>query len=423
MKKKASTDWTTGKLLSIVLLTLFLVIVSYEIAQGGLIPLKDNIENKFDEVLILFNLKDDVAFGKCYEEKIASFEDGKKFLKAIGLDGKNVILNICKDGTCYIGTDGLDSYRTNKGIFEKFDSEEWDEYNNVFVGDLDFVKFNWELYNAGVGVLNNVKDIYDKGFTQQFVLYGDGAGINREVYAVWQNGYWRVTEREQIPDGGEWVKDGNDWVLNNYMGKMGSTTTRVKTLYSGTNDDEAIDTFTNVAWKAWDIDDNVYWNELEFNEIYDSDSARGELIRQVAGSGWSFKADDDLDIKKLKNLFTERKKKYLKDVALFEYDIKKIEKVVSGSKFTLEENKNQFPIITFSSNGKIFGLKHSVYVKMNSNFLKGIKLRYFPVSLVEWDDFEWREIGNEEYYKLPKEYFEEVRKATLISQFLKSKCK
>ena len=56
--KSGATEWTIGKLLSLILLVIFLVLVIWGYTTGGLNPLIQKAEGKFDEVLILFHLKD-----------------------------------------------------------------------------------------------------------------------------------------------------------------------------------------------------------------------------------------------------------------------------------------------------------------------------------------------------------------------------
>ena len=51
---KAAINWTVGKLINVVLLTVVLALMIYGLSSGGLGPLIDNLEAKFDEVQILF---------------------------------------------------------------------------------------------------------------------------------------------------------------------------------------------------------------------------------------------------------------------------------------------------------------------------------------------------------------------------------
>lgn len=55
--KKASGDWTVGKLLTIILLVLVLVLVVYGVVTGALNPLITKIAGYFNEAMYYFNIK------------------------------------------------------------------------------------------------------------------------------------------------------------------------------------------------------------------------------------------------------------------------------------------------------------------------------------------------------------------------------
>jgi len=61
--KEGSVQWTVGKLLSIVLLTLLLVLVIWGFSVGGMGPLMDSIEGRVNEILILLHIADDPTTG------------------------------------------------------------------------------------------------------------------------------------------------------------------------------------------------------------------------------------------------------------------------------------------------------------------------------------------------------------------------
>ena len=445
---RASVDWTVGKLLNIILALVVLALIAYGISTQSLNPLWDNISGKFDEVKILFNLKDDVSSGDCHEERVSLSGEGRDFLKAIGMEGKEVILNVCKNRICNISGEGLGDYRTNKGNFEKWDGEKWMEYNSLLVEGIGSAEFNWELYNASVGVLEDVKDLYDKGFTKKFVLYGNRKILlkKEDICASWQNGEWRVKISDKIPDGENWFKKeekiGDGWVNQTWAKPRyiaGFTAKYIKT-YSTSDDNKAIDMFADIVDGV--IDYKVHWKETiptKPDEQYISSSNYGESIETLAGNIGLLSSPDELDnkdeVKNLKSKFAVMKEKYLSEMRILVKSaggeaelgkaIEEIRKIVVGGKtFDIGIEKNiDFPIITLSFGEKKYGFRHSAYAKINSNLLSGVKLRDFPVVLVEKVGSEWKEIGNEEYYRLPKENFDEVYRATLISQFLKSRCK
>ncbi|MCK4649770.1 hypothetical protein KAT36_00920 [Candidatus Pacearchaeota archaeon] len=424
--KVGAVNWTIGKLLNVVLLVIVLVLIIYGITTGGLKPLIDSLEVKFDEVQILLGFKEALYSG-CYKTKIVDLGGGEEFLVSLGIVGRDAVLEICRDGVCSINESEIGAYRIVKGVVEKFDDGEWSVCGLVFGDRLSSVKFNWEMYHKGVDVLENagVKDLYNRGFTRQFILYGDG-----DVYAIWQNGYWRVTGGGKISNAENWVKEGENWVLKDWCGKI---IKKVKNYYSGTDDDEAIDVFAEEVRRGYD--DKVYWQETiptKPDVEYISGFGHGEIIGTLVGDiGWFFdKLDDDEEVEKLKLEFKKRKKMYLNEARLSDDDVKRLGDAIKGKKINVTgkefevgaEGTREFPIVSFSGDEK-FGLRHSFNAKMNSDFIPGVKLRYFPVNLVKWGESAWSDVGNEEYYRLYERNFKEVYEATLISQFLREKCK
>ena len=59
MNKVGATQWTMGKLLTLILSVFLLVLVLYGTQTKGFGPLKESIEGKFNEVLILIGFRDD----------------------------------------------------------------------------------------------------------------------------------------------------------------------------------------------------------------------------------------------------------------------------------------------------------------------------------------------------------------------------
>lgn len=54
-KKKASVDWTVGKLLTLVLAVVVVILVIWGTTTGGLNPLIERTGGQFNEILILLN--------------------------------------------------------------------------------------------------------------------------------------------------------------------------------------------------------------------------------------------------------------------------------------------------------------------------------------------------------------------------------
>ena len=155
--KRGAVNWTVGKLINIILVVIVLVLVVYGVTTGGLNPLIEKVEMKFDEVLIMFNLEGGSSSslsGDCYDNKVADLERGDEFLEKTGLSGESVLLGICDDGSCEMSWKDGPSYRVKDGEFEVLAGEDWVVFNLDLVGDSDEAKFYWELYNGAADILD-----------------------------------------------------------------------------------------------------------------------------------------------------------------------------------------------------------------------------------------------------------------------------
>lgn len=72
MKKRATTQWTMSKLLTMILAVFLLVLIIYGVQNKGFGPLRENIEGRFNEVLIFLGFRSDglPTCGDAYPEKI-----------------------------------------------------------------------------------------------------------------------------------------------------------------------------------------------------------------------------------------------------------------------------------------------------------------------------------------------------------------
>jgi len=408
---KGAINWTIGKLINIVLLLFVLVLVIYGMTTGGLNPLLEQVSGKFDEVLIMLNVKDDVAFQGCYLERISNLGGGNDFLKQIGMEGKDATFSVCRNARCNISIGGFGDYMTLDGKFYKKYGEEWIEYSSVFLWDVDFVKLRKEIYNAGVEILKKegVQDIYEKGFTKQFVLYGDGSGpFDKPTQAIWANGVWRVSV------------DGEDFEVIR-------------------DDGDAIDKFVSGVSDAWD--DKVYWKEsplMKPGETYIPGVDHGKGISGlISDMGDVDEIDLPNDADSLKWAFSLAKERLMKGSEISDDEFKKLQDAavgmvnVGGRDFSIAVEKTDgFPIISFSSGKDRYGLKHSGEMKALSSIkfyiggkMSDVRLESYPISLVWWDGAEWVDGGNEDYYRLPDNYFNEAYSGTLIKKFIESKCR
>jgi hypothetical protein len=155
MRKKASTEWTMAKLITLVLAVVVLALVIYGVSSNGFGPLIDNMKGRFDSVLILFGIKESgkVSCGDAFDQTIEGVGSGKfypctdscKFVlggghnllgydtfvvdkSGVGLKGKSVF---SKDSAySYRVADSQihrDAYKLLSNIVDEFLTEQWEE--------------------------------------------------------------------------------------------------------------------------------------------------------------------------------------------------------------------------------------------------------------------------------------------------------
>jgi hypothetical protein len=392
--KRGAVNWTIGKLINIVLLTVVMALIIFGLTTGGLNPLIENIGGKFDEVLIMLNIKDDVSNKACFSADVVELGGGEVFLRDVGLeDDKNVVLNVCRNRMCNF-TGGLIEYRNKEGVFEKLDGGVWMKENDLFVGSLNDVRFDWELYNSVFDILKDAEGVdflINPRLTEEFILYGDDSGISTyPMTATWQNNVWVIKHGENPP-----------------------------VFIEG--DNVAIDIFANKARSGFD--DIVLYNDGSGNKSI------GELVGNEGWFGSKDELDDDIEVAKLKVEFAKLKTEYLKErfpsVAEIENLTEVIDEhneiVVDGKVFNVGvDNIDSELVITFVSEEFRFGMKYMLRGKYEDTFDCGRSS--LPFVLVEWDG-SWKVRGAEDYYKLNEVCFENVYNESLIDRFLSSKCR
>ncbi len=439
------------KLLNMVLLVFLFVLIIYGLTTKGLNPLIKKVGVEFDNVRALFGFGEGLHSG-CYVSRVSELGGGQDFLNKMG--ASDVLLSICKDGSCEINGSGVGAYKLKDGYFKKLFGEVWRKDDAFLLGNLNVAKFNWDAYHAGVGLLNKVGE--SSGFstsknfltnpkdTQKFILYGDGRGFGGDVVAVWQNNRWEIRRGPKIGNRGVEYFDSR---MNVWVAKDGR-----KVVYQGSDDKVALKMFYGIVTSG--LNDNVYWKVLDSDKMYGSVSNRGEEIGSFLiagrvslknikldqpslfsffrfGSGDNSKLDSDKKFDLLFLKFESEKEKLLDEL---NPDIAKVRALgidgksvsVGGVSFVanVESLQSGGFVVVFSSGSKSFALKYSPHGKGESGFVVSGRpaLDASPFVLVRWANG-WVPMGNEEYYKLYEKDFKEAYRGRLISDFLRDKCK
>jgi hypothetical protein len=142
---------------------------------------------------------------------------------------------------------------------------------------------------------------------------------------------------------------------------------------------------------------------------------------------WRFGAGNDLF-----DLFFKYKKKLLAEAVVVSGDVEDLKNAVDGESIfvdgkvfvlSVEESQFDYPVVVAVSGGDQYRFIFDGNVKTQSNIFDNVELRSFPISLVEFSDGRWKDVGNEEYYRLPKDLFDQIYQTSIVNEFLKEKCR
>lgn len=255
MNKIGATNWTMGKLLTIVLAIVFLVLVIYGVSSGGLNPLIERAGGMFDQVLLLFGMEDrDVDLGDdCgapYRVDIAGVGSGLvteclgecniNFDNAIPDVGKDILLDISR--TPFTLRSDMGNILENKIV------------NLAEIGEKREVYFLLRdtFYTAIRGVE-----------TSGVPLAEDNSDEIKDLMGQWNDMlYLKVVRRGDLElkyqmrssGGGDWYKlEGGEWVKKSWSDSEG-----LQEIYF-----ESLDAM-------FSKDNEVYWRVGEYDEYYDA---------------------------------------------------------------------------------------------------------------------------------------------------------
>src|SRR3990167_1719977 len=206
-EKRGAIEWTIGKLMTIVLLLIVLVLIIYGVSSGGLSPLIKRLGVMYDDVLILLNIKSLGLSGECYNENVIDLSGGKEFLDEMGISGEDrnkVEINVCENGVCNITGPGLYDFKIEEGEFLRIiEGKQGFVELRIQEDKIEESKFHNEIFlelNKILAEDSFTKEFYSKRNTDKFVMFADSNGVLDTNYktAVLQNGIWKINNGEEI---------------------------------------------------------------------------------------------------------------------------------------------------------------------------------------------------------------------------------
>ena len=420
--KRGAIEWTIGKLMTIVLLLIVLVLIIYGVSSGGLSPLIKRLGVMYDDVLILLNIKSLGLSGECYNENVIDLSGGKEFLDEMGISGEDrnkVEINVCENGVCNITGPGLYDFKIEEGEFLRIiEGKQGFVELRIQEDKIEESKFHNEIFlelNKILAEDSFTKEFYSKRNTDKFVMFADSNGVLDTNYktAVWQNGIWKINNGEEI-----------------------------KTFE---DDAEAIDYFSEVVQEGFD--DNVKFKELDKDEVenFESfDNFEGESIIKLTGpSGAIGKIDTKFEVENIKRRFSSIKNNLNEKSKATSSDVSLLKQKVSGKKFSIGgldyelsvEESGVVPILVASSDKDVYGFRFDPNSPTQRDafsipgegktkeVVQKAGLVGQPLELIRKEGGIWEEVGNPIDYKLEKNLFDEALQATSINKFLLTKCR
>ena len=121
--KRGASEWSVGKLLTIIMVLVLIALVIFGLYSGTLTPLIEKMGEKFDVVVSLFKAGEEAG--------------GESFTKKLIIDGKDATLMINEE-ECVIyfkngGAYRVDYSKNDAGEFQKLEGKKWEyitEYSN-----------------------------------------------------------------------------------------------------------------------------------------------------------------------------------------------------------------------------------------------------------------------------------------------------
>lgn len=359
--KKATVEWTFGKLLSIILAIILLALIIYGFRSGGINPLVDWISAKMDGVramLPFWEKEGNATEDNCYTVPLLESSSGRKLIERlghVGIDASKATFDVCTAGVCVLNNSKYwEGKKTLENGIWTFDNGRLmggrgdgnvpsSQYlEGVIVGDrsLSEARLMWNVFNETVNFLDsvNVRDFLEAHtIPYTFMLRGVG-GSDELSTATWRDGNWIIkgkepfetsVDREAIIEFRRYVDDS----LKNWI--------------------DALDDTVTYSISGGDLGDK--WKDLDLEEY--------PLSLEVEGG--SNNIDEDEDEILFLEAFRKLKESYLFPPAVSLEDKKSFASKINGGRINVLDEVYELyaaemdgdPVVLLISNEHLFVLR------------------------------------------------------------------
>ena len=202
LRKVGATQWTIGKLMTMVLLVIVLALVVYGVSTKGLNPLIEKAGGMFDSVQILFGVKEGIPVeGDC----------GKPYLQYIEMVGEGMVTK-CK-GSCSVKFEeglsfGNEFNWTDNSLFVQSGTHQEEIFDSIgnlplAIKEREVNKILMEDYENYLGVMEDSFFMSSRNVPIYFLIKGN---FGRGRYFKWEDGIW-FEEKDNKWETGNWKND------------------------------------------------------------------------------------------------------------------------------------------------------------------------------------------------------------------------
>ena len=388
MNNKGTTQWTMSKLITMILAVFLLVLIIYGVQSKGFGPLKENIQGRYNEVLIFLGFRDDgtVTCGDAFPQGIDGVGSGMFYP--------------CENNCSFIPDSGVldgvgDGFSiTEDGFFALYNGHWISDSSSLLDRDLSYER---DFYEGAIGFMLNefghsLEDEKALGFFNKFVLCD----------------YFCLSPKDVIFFG-----ESDDLMkgMLTYDGENFLVEEDEKVRYSGTDINEAVDKFHEMV-------DNV----IDWSITYSINSSKVSDLSKLGGIFDDNELDSDGEAKALKGLF---KKWGEERSGVSDTNVDILRGKFGGKTLVLGNGdsydvsvdfKNKlFPYLVFTSGSRKFALG---YISTSKTYVWR-RVDWIPLGLYEERGGSWVFVEGNRFYKLDLQEYEDIVKINKVYEYFK----
>jgi len=396
MNRRGTSEWTMKQLMTLVLAVVLLALIIYGVQSKGFAPLKENIENRYNELLIFLNMRDGgmPTCGDAFVEEIPGVGSGMFYPCEINC---TFVLNSA------IG--GYKAFALNEEGFRVGNNDVW-ESGSDFLQRVD-LSYERNFYEGAMTFilrefgesLDNKKEL---GYFNDFKLCPYFCSSSKTIV-------FEATKNNNIQ--AQLKYDGHGVRFEDYSSGE---------VYEGQNINVALDKFYKIAHPPWpQFDCYVRYSDLD--NMFSLGKGLSELDLGEATSK-NNELDGDDEIGAIGTLLEKWKSESVvvsqdKIVELKKkFDVKTIEIGGVSYSVSVDFSNQKFPYIVFDSGSEKLAIGYIARIKSVQS-----KEEYLPLGLYRYKENKWEFVDGQYFYKMNLEDYNDASKINKIYENFKKR--